>query len=341
MSDPAEDTGATSSEQQPVANVRAASHEDEEDADSAYGSPAQTSWSLTSSILKFREDHGRTYNPWSDYILPNDERESDRLDLQHHMFCLTYDGEICLCPAVGDRDKQFNCVLDIGTGTGIWAIDFADAHPESKVIGIDISPIQPSLTPPNLRFYVDDVERPWTFHEIFDFIHCRMMTGGIKDWPQLFERCFENLAPGGWIELADYVFPAKSDDDTLPDDSPLARWCQHGLECGKIMGSPLDSARLYATQLREAGFVNIVETKLKWPQTSWAEDQKHKELGIYACANFVDGLYGLSVESFTRYLGWKPDELQVFLAEVRKDIRNRKVHAYWPVWVVYAQRPRA
>jgi methylase of polypeptide subunit release factors len=33
-------------------------------------------------------------------------------------------------------------VLDIGTGTGIWAIDFADEHPEAEVIGTDLSPIQ-------------------------------------------------------------------------------------------------------------------------------------------------------------------------------------------------------
>ena len=44
--------------------------------------------------------------------------------------------------------------------------------------------------PPNLRFYVDDAELPWTFSESFDFIHCRMLTGAIKDWPKLFEACF-------------------------------------------------------------------------------------------------------------------------------------------------------
>lgn len=29
-------------------------------------------------------------------------------------------------------------VLDIGTGTGIWAIDFANEHPEAEVIGLDL-----------------------------------------------------------------------------------------------------------------------------------------------------------------------------------------------------------
>lgn len=29
---------------------------------------------------------------------------------------------------------KVNWVLDIGTGSGIWAMDFADEHPESEVI---------------------------------------------------------------------------------------------------------------------------------------------------------------------------------------------------------------
>jgi cyclopropane fatty-acyl-phospholipid synthase-like methyltransferase len=35
-------------------------------------------------------------------------------------------------------------ILDIGTGTGIWAIEMADQFPQAEVIGTDLSPIQPS-----------------------------------------------------------------------------------------------------------------------------------------------------------------------------------------------------
>lgn len=35
-------------------------------------------------------------------------------------------------------------ILDIGTGTGIWAIQMAEQYPESTIWGTDLSPIQPS-----------------------------------------------------------------------------------------------------------------------------------------------------------------------------------------------------
>ena len=35
-------------------------------------------------------------------------------------------------------------VLDVGTGTGIWAIEMGEQYPDSEVYGVDLSPVQPS-----------------------------------------------------------------------------------------------------------------------------------------------------------------------------------------------------
>jgi cyclopropane fatty-acyl-phospholipid synthase-like methyltransferase len=157
------------------------------------------------------------------YSFPNDEPESDRLDLQHHLFTLTLGGKLCTAPI--PKEKNLHRVLDVGTGTGIWAIDFADAHPESQVIGIDLSPIQPSFIPPNLTFEVDDLEEQWTFPEPFDFIFARMMVGSFANFPRFFEQSFEHLTPGGWLECMDICNPIKADDDSMPPDSALLKWC--------------------------------------------------------------------------------------------------------------------
>lgn len=45
--------------------------------------------------------------------------------------------------------------------------------------------------PPNVRFEVDDVEADWTYHQKFDYIHCRFMGIAIKDWPRLVRQSNE------------------------------------------------------------------------------------------------------------------------------------------------------
>lgn len=35
-------------------------------------------------------------------------------------------------------------ILDVGTGTGIWAIEMGDDYPSAEILGTDLSPTQPS-----------------------------------------------------------------------------------------------------------------------------------------------------------------------------------------------------
>jgi methylase of polypeptide subunit release factors len=46
----------------------------------------------------------------------------EHLDLQHHLFLLTFKGKLFTAPI--PKDQILHNVLDVGTGTGIWAIDF-------------------------------------------------------------------------------------------------------------------------------------------------------------------------------------------------------------------------
>lgn len=69
---------------------------------------------------------------------PNDDQELDRLDMHHHISLLMLDDKLSIAPI--NKPQR---VLDVGTGTGIWAIDFADANESSFVIGTDLSAVQP------------------------------------------------------------------------------------------------------------------------------------------------------------------------------------------------------
>ncbi|RDW84508.1 S-adenosyl-L-methionine-dependent methyltransferase-4 [Coleophoma cylindrospora] len=311
-------------------------------ADSAFGGSQYgggSTASIASSILKHRQENGRTYHAYKDgkYILPNDDFEQDRLDLQHHLWGLTLQNKLHLAP-VG-RDAQVQRVLDAGTGTGIWAIDFADENPAAHVIGIDLSPIQPSFVPPNVEFQIDDLEERWTFSDKFDFIFARMLNGSLADWPKFFQQSWENLNPGGYVEVADSIFPAQCDDGTLPADSALAKWGTSFTQAMGQFGRPIDSAKLYKQQLEDAGFVNVVQVDFKWPLNRWPKDPKFKELGMWTNENFTGSLSGISMAICTRMLGMTKEETEAFLVDVRKDMMNTNMHAYFPIAIVYGQKP--
>jgi hypothetical protein len=61
-----------------------------------------------------------------------------------------------------------------------------DEYPSAEILGIDLSPIQPSWVPPNVRFIVDDAESPWVYPpNHFDFVHTRHLASSIKNYPKL------------------------------------------------------------------------------------------------------------------------------------------------------------
>lgn len=316
--------------------------DDYDDNDSAIdSSTASSTTSIGSSILNYRMENGRRYHAYKDgkYIFPNDEEETDRLDLQHHLFTLTFGGKLYTAPI--PKEQQLHNVLDVGTGTGIWAIDFADEHPETQVLGVDLSPIQPSFLPPNSRFEIDDIEEVWTFNRKFDLIYSRMMTGSLSSWPRYFEQAFENLNPGGWIEAADICVPHRSDDNTLDSKSALYKWGAYCNEAALKLGRSINSANLYKQQMEAAGFQNVVEVVYKWPTNRWPKDRTMKEMGLWCNENIAASLYGLSVGLFTRGLGWTLAELEVYLVEVRKQMSDTKIHAWVPIYVVYGQKPKS
>jgi trans-aconitate methyltransferase len=221
-------------------------------------------------------------------------------------------------------------VIDFGTGTGIWCIDFAEEYPDSQVIGVDLSPQQPDFVPPNCKFEIDDLEEPWTWSTQFDYIHTRMMASSIADVPKFFRKCYQNTAPGGWIEMQDTHFPLLSQDGSLHAGTALHEWCHKMVTGLKMFQREIETPN-YQKYMEDAGYVDVKEVQYVWPSNAWPKDKKLKEMGRWNLVNMLDGLEGYSMALFTRAHGMSPEEVQVFLADVRKDMKNPKIHSYWPM----------
>lgn len=255
-------------------------------------------------------------------------------DLQHHILNLTY-RRLHIAPL-----KDPKHALDVGTGTGIWAMDFADQYPHCQVTGIDLSPGQPQFVPPNLKYVIDDAEDLWVNDHKFDYVHCRLMAGCFADVPKFIEQAYENLEPGGYLEFQDYGLPLKCADDTLEGTS-LQKWglllCKAARNLGRPMGS--DVSDHYREWMEEAGFVDVEEQQFMWPSNTWPRDKYMKQLGHWNMINILEGLEGFCLALLIRGLGWSKEEVDVFVAKVATDIKDRKIHAYYPMPVVWGRKP--
>ena len=248
-------------------------------------------------------------------------------DLQHTLFWYLLDGKLYLAPL----SNEIGRALDIGTGTGIWAIDFADQHPSCQVIGTDLSSIQPGWVPSNVEFLIDDAEESWVFGQPFDYIHLRVLIISIRDWARLIQQGFANLNPGGYMEISDWVRPMVPNDDTFGPQHPLWEWNANHVEAARRKGQPFVTGDQIATWMRKAGFEDVVLTQYLVPTNPWARDPKMKALGKWMMMNMLEGIEAFTLRLWTSQLGWSVERIQVFLTEVRKDIMNTSIHSLSPL----------
>ncbi|CEI61680.1 hypothetical protein FVEN_g2746 [Fusarium venenatum] len=316
--------------------------EDEDDIDPGLGADAESSTaSITSSILHYRTINGRTYHSErgnAAYWGSNDERQSEAMDIAHHMFTLAQDGELHLAPLEKDIQKA----LDIGCGTGIWAIDFADKFPGCEVIGTDISPIQPSWVPPNLKFEIEDCNQDWTFApESFDYVHLRYLVGCVPDWNQLLEQAYKALKPGGWVETYEASPTIESDDDSVKLDSAMGQWGPTFIKASKVIGNTFTVVAddLQRKGVENAGFTDIQQWNSKLPLNPFPKDPHLKEIGQFGELFSTQDTEGL-VLFVANTLGWSHEEVHVYIAKFRKEIRDRKNHHPWiKLKTVWARKP--
>jgi trans-aconitate methyltransferase len=242
------------------------------------------------------------------------------------MYLLTLDNKLHLAPL---EDPEH--ILDVGTGTGIWAIDMAEQYPSASIIGADLSPIQPEWVPPNCSFEVDDMTQPWLYGDnVMDFVHIREMFGSIPNWDEFFRQAYRTLKPGGWIEVVEHSVHPISDDGTVDDAHFFTLWGCTVIEMGERFGKTFKIWNEAKERLERTGFVDIVEVQYKWPMNGWPEDEKHRSIGKWNQYRLHYGVEGFMLRLLTGVGGWGVARAQVFLAQMRTTIKDQKTHAYLP-----------
>jgi predicted RNA methylase len=118
------------------------------------------------------------------YELPNDFDEIERLDELHHsikaLMGTNIIPRIVRRPSlIGKSNRLFamlTMIVDLGTGSGLWAIEVADEYPGATVMGVDISPVQPTSVPENCSFMMDNMLEGLSFDtDSVDLAHSRFV----------------------------------------------------------------------------------------------------------------------------------------------------------------------
>ncbi len=105
------------------------------------------------------------------------------------------------------------------------------------------------------------------------------------------------------------------------------------------IGRDLTGSHRWGQYMRDAGFENVTERVVYVPVNTWPRGQKNKLLGAISLQNMLEGIESLSKAVLTRVWLWSPEQIEVFLAAVRADLKNKAVHAYGRVYFVHGRKP--
>ncbi|KAH2666952.1 hypothetical protein KXV96_006319, partial [Aspergillus fumigatus] len=196
------------------------------------------------------------------------------------------------------------------------------AFPDSFVVGVDLSSIQPAGHPRNCHFYAPfDFEFPWAKlgEESWDVIRLQMCGGSVVNWPSLYRRVSAHLRPDAWFEQVDIDFEPRCEVRAL-DGSALYNWYHNLRQATSDAARPI-SHQFHAIidHLQNAGFTDIKHKHFVLPLSRWHSDLWMRHIGGWYGRAFFDSIEPLSLAPFRRILNWPPDEIQHLVTDAKSE----------------------
>jgi ubiquinone/menaquinone biosynthesis C-methylase UbiE len=246
---------------------------------------------LDRPIRRFAWQGGRRRLAAVPYLLPSDEQEIHRLDFQHYLLRHALQGNYAAPITATSRGSPAS-VLDVGCGTGRWAIEIALQFPNANVIGVDLSPLLDEAAaverqPSNFAFVQANVLKGLPFADAtFDYVFQRLLFLAIPAllWPGVVRELVRVTQLGGWVELVE----GGVTEGGGPALATLAEWAatlssQRGIDLG--LGA------LVGPFLKEAGVQHVVVRRVEVPIGRGVKGARH--IARMMATNFLAGVEGL------------------------------------------------
>ncbi|KAI4196934.1 MAG: hypothetical protein LQ346_003143 [Caloplaca aetnensis] len=167
------------------------------------------------------------------------------------------------------------------------------------------------------------------------------MGNGIRDWPRLNRQCFENTKPGGWVEFIDLDLTWTSPDGSLTEEHASKRFNNEFIKASRDTNIESCPGLYLEGWMKDAGFQGVQAEKFVWPVGTWPKEKHLKEVGAWNYLQIMEGLEAFTYALFTRHLGYSKAEVEVICANIRKEMKDPKMHAMFYLHVAYGQKPES
>ncbi|KIY02348.1 uncharacterized protein Z520_02486 [Fonsecaea multimorphosa CBS 102226] len=300
---------------------------------------ASSAYSVASSVYNFRVENGRRYHDYKDgHPFPYDQVSEENEQVLHEMILVLFDNKFFVSPI---DESALHCIVDVGTGKGLWAEGVAERYPDAHVVGIDTIQHERSLQP-NFSFILQDATDEWVLDDPsmkFDLVHIRNLFVGVRDWDALYAQCFEKMNSGAWIEQLELEIDAHTDDQSELPDSQIMKLCRFVDDMTAATGRDFRASSKMKTAIEAAGFVDVQEQRVKLPLGPWASDPKFKDIGRFFERFYKTGLQGWLLQICTRVFGWTLEQVNEACVKAFQEINSRQQHMYFTLIIVIGRKP--
>ncbi|KAL6413028.1 uncharacterized protein AUP68_02523 [Ilyonectria robusta] len=143
------------------------------------------------------------------------------------------------------------------------------------------------------------------------------MAGCISDCDSFAKRQFDDLEPGGYLEIKNQAMRFESDDESHTKHS-FNEWGDFWEKVGSKLNRSLTIVQDGSMEeaMKRAGFTNIETLNLKMPVGTWPKDKRLKETGRHN-RNALDwDLEGFVLRAATQVVEWSYEEAIHFATPV-------------------------
>lgn len=271
-------------------------------------------------------------DPKAPYLLPIDLTSLRPEDYLHSLFRQVFKGNSLVPLAFGKESRM----LDVGTGTGRWAIEMAEALPNVQVYGLDLQAPQDASArshrhnhhPANYHFQPGNVLKRLPFREeCFAFVHQRFLLASIPpaQWYAVLRELMRVTRPDGWIELVE-------GGTVLLDQGPATRqWFSWWEALAARSGLDLSRSSHLGELVQQVG-LTCRSSVIDLPVGAWG-----RQVGLLLQRHMLTVYDDFAAHA--QYSGIAPTQLQAVRTQLQDEWQTRRSQARFFVVLAEKRRP--